>query len=212
MTNKQTLSRLTLGTAACAVVALAAGGQALAQERGDYPYHDPESRYDYHLDSDPGYYTGPKPGQVYQQAPRYYHPWTNDDAYIVGLGIVAAPGERQDTDRDGMIDNVEASNFAEMQFRILDLDNDGVIGWNEFRKADRRLSDTFYYGDQVLYENARSQVEARFSNYDGPDNDGVITRREFMKQAKAEFDDLDRDRNGQVSLWDYRARMGYDEG
>lgn len=214
MTYRKNISRMSIGTVLCAAMALSVG--AVAQERGEYPYHDPQSRY-YNpgwFGGNPGYYTGPKVGQTYQRAENYGEPrWFEDDRYVTDRAQrQTTPMEAYDTNRDGMLDNAEAASFAELQFRILDVNNDGAINWEEFRSADRALSDTFYYGDQVLYENARRDVEARFSNYDGPDNDGIITRREFMQEARTQFDDLDRDRDGQVSLWDYRARQGYDQG
>lgn len=271
MTDRK-LSRISLGAAACAVVALAAGGQAVAQERSEYPYHDPMSRYqnpgefgdtgyylsddrygaydrqdrgvydrardyrepygpvvqdyryrdnyDYRTESgrriqDPAGQYDRRSGQWRSQSrynqptDRYGNRWSGSAQYGTGYGQYDnGYGDRygqMDVDRDGTIDANEASYWASAHFRMMDLDGDGEITESEFRRADRRLSDAFHRGSQQDYEQAREEMDVRFSEYDGPDNDGIITRSEFMEQARTEFEGFERDENGEVSVWDYRS-------
>ncbi|MBL26901.1 MAG: hypothetical protein CMM50_05030 [Rhodospirillaceae bacterium] len=247
------IPHISLGVAACAVAALAVGGQAAAQERGEFPYHDPVSRYQNPSTGDTGYYLGDRrdgaydrrDSGVYDQARSYRNPYdtgypdvTYRDNYAYRgesgrrMQDPAGPYDRNlgwngrydqsmnqpygrgggydrygqmDVDRDGMIDSNEASYWANAHFEMMDTDGDGQISENEFRRADRRLSDTFHRGSQDDYEQERARTGERFSTYDGADNDGIITRREFMSQARSDFDGFDSDKDGEVSVWDYRS-------
>jgi len=107
----------------------------------------------------------------------------------------------QDWDGDGYINENEAAYAASLRFEQMDANDDEVVSREEYLQADRALTMAFQYGELRQYEEMRARVEERFDKYDGPDQDGRITRAEFLDQVEEDFAQADENDDGRVDPW-----------
>jgi len=126
--------------------------------------------------------------------------WMTRSDVPAGAGLEA----KVDHDGDGFVDQDEATYLASVRFNMLDADNDDRVNREEFMQADRGLTVAFWNRDPE-YENIRKKVEERFSKLDGPDQDGIITRAEFIERTRSVFQTADADDDGKVDVWEYRS-------
>lgn len=113
----------------------------------------------------------------------------------------AGGGAPVDLDQDGVVVAEEAAAHAEQRFALLDLDGDDVVSEDEFMEAapaHRRMRP--WGGAQRMY---RFRTE-RFKEFDA-DEDGSVSRAEFIGSAQAAFERADSDGDGKVTVWEFRA-------
>jgi hypothetical protein len=98
----------------------------------------------------------------------------------------ADPVARFDTDNDGTVDLAEAKKAASALFDKLDADRDGTLDSKELRK---RLTD--------------KELAAA-----DPDNDGTLTKDEYLAVVEQRFKAADPDNDGTVSAAEFNTPAG----
>jgi hypothetical protein len=137
-----------------------------------------------------------------------------------------------DPDLDGLVTSDEAAKFYQTRFRLLDENHDGAIDGSEFQGATAARSlqvlDGFSRprplafesvdvdGDRVITpeEFLRAEVvrrsaggldarrQAIFEQVDS-NQDGALSRQEFMAAGRREFGGSDGDGDGKITIWEF---------
>lgn len=95
-----------------------------------------------------------------------------------------------DTDSDGTVDLNEAKKAAGAFFDKLDTDKDGTLGFNELK--GRLTQQEFTAAD--------------------PDNDGTLSKREYLALVEKRFKAADPDNDGTVSAAELKTTAGQSLG
>jgi hypothetical protein len=98
----------------------------------------------------------------------------------------AGPVARFDTDNDSTVDLKEAKSAAGALFDKLDSDKDGTI---DFKELNGRLT------------------QKEFTAAD-PDNDGSLSKDEYLAVIEKRFKAADRDNDGTVSADEFKTAAG----
>ena len=112
------------------------------------------------------------------------------------LGVAApalaasGPVARLDTDNDGTVDLDEAKKAAGALFDKLDTDKDGTL---DFKELNGRLT------------------HKDFTTAD-PDNDGTLSKDEYLALVEKRFKAADPDNDGTVSAAEFKTRAGQSLG
>jgi hypothetical protein len=113
-------------------------------------------------------------------------------AGLVGMATPALaasktdPVARFDTDNDGTVDLDEAKKAASALFDKLDIDKDGTL---DFKELNGRLT------------------HKEFTAAD-PDNDGTLSKDEFLAAVEKRFKAADPDNDGTVSAAEFKTAAG----
>ena len=107
-----------------------------------------------------------------------------------------------DQNQDGLVTGEEAAAHAEGVFRLLDLDDDGRLTFDEFLLSRAGFGGGY---NQAMQDSAQARKKARFDPMDA-NGDGVVTQQEFLIAARTHFEEADVDGNG-VTPWEYRYRQ-----
>jgi Ca2+-binding EF-hand superfamily protein len=98
----------------------------------------------------------------------------------------AGPVARFDTDNDGTVDLNEAKKTASALFDKLDTDKDGTLDFNELK--GRLTHKEFAAAD--------------------PDNDGTLSKDEYLAVVEKQFKAADPDNDGTVSAAEFKTAAG----
>jgi hypothetical protein len=137
----------------------------------------------------PGMGQGMGPGMGYGMGPGM--------GYGMGRGMHSALVDR---DRDGNVSADEASAWHDGVLTAMDVDDDGSLTSREFAAGPMGRG----MGTGPRAEARLQRREARFRKMDG-DDDGVVTHAEFLDAHAGRFETADRDGDGRVSVWEFRA-------
>jgi Ca2+-binding EF-hand superfamily protein len=107
-------------------------------------------------------------------------------AAIVGVAAPALAATSFDTDNDGTVDLNEAKKAASALFDKLDTDKDGTL---DFKELNGRLT------------------QKEFTAAD-PDNDGTLSKDEFLGAVEKRFKAADPDNDGTVSAAEFETTAG----
>jgi hypothetical protein len=108
-------------------------------------------------------------------------------------------GQLIDADGDGIISDDEAATRHEEMFATFDLNDDGQVTLDEY------MSMQMGAGMGVWYEQRLAEKIKRFETLDS-DGDGILSQVEFMDSGQQSFADSDRDGDGKVTVWEFRAQ------
>ena len=137
-------------------------------------------------------------------------------AALVGVAAPALAASKPDplvsfdTDNDGTVDLDEAKKAASALFDKLDTDKDGTLDFKELHGRLTRLefgaadpdNDGTLTKDEYL-----AMVEKRFKAAD-PDNDGTLTKDEYLAVVEKRFGAADRDNDGTLSAAELKKGAG----
>jgi Ca2+-binding EF-hand superfamily protein len=107
-------------------------------------------------------------------------------ATLVGVAAPALAATSFDTDNDGTVDLNEAKKAASALFDKLDTDKDGTL---DFKELNGRLT------------------QKEFTAAD-PDNDGTLSKDEFLGMVEERFKAADPDNDGTVSAAEFETIVG----
>jgi Ca2+-binding EF-hand superfamily protein len=107
-------------------------------------------------------------------------------AALVGAAAPTLAATSFDTDNDGTVDLNEAKKAASALFDKLDSDKDGAL---DFKELNGRLTQT------------------EFAAAD-PDNDGTLSKDEFLGVVEKRFKAADPDNDGTVSAAEFETTAG----
>jgi hypothetical protein len=108
-------------------------------------------------------------------------------------------GQLIDSNGDGIISDDEAATRHEEMFATFDFNDDGQVTLDEY------MSMQMGAGMGVWYEQRQAEKIKRFETLDS-DSDGILSQAEFMESGQQSFADSDRDGDGQVTVWEFRAQ------
>jgi Ca2+-binding EF-hand superfamily protein len=186
------------------------GPQGMGPHAGSY--------YGMHHGTAPGAFPQANP----QYGPQYGQPYTPQQGlqYRQGSGVLQ-PGwagvfQIVDRDGDGLIQPDEAASRHEARFEMLDTDGDGALTESEFVEGPRGgalLREGQAMGTapaasramQARRAESRQRRETRFQEMDA-DEDGNLSRSEFMTAGEQRFAAADLDNDGTVTVWEFRAQ------
>jgi hypothetical protein len=159
------------------------------------------------------------------------------ETLVLSKAAIAAAVRRTavaDPDLDGVVTSLEAAQYYEMRFRLLDENRDGSIDGAEFLRAAAVRSlyalDGFSKPRPLAFESVdvdgngvitaeeflRAEVvrrtaggadarrQAIFERVD-TDEDGVLSQHEFMGAGAQDFSGSDADGDGKVTIWEFYA-------
>jgi Ca2+-binding EF-hand superfamily protein len=107
-------------------------------------------------------------------------------AALVGVAAPAVAATSFDTDNDGTVDIDEAKKAASALFDKLDTDKDGTL---DFKELNGRLT------------------QKEFTAAD-PDNDGTLSKDEYLAVVEKRFKAADPDNDGTVSAAQFETTVG----
>ena len=108
---------------------------------------------------------------------------------LVGWPAFAAPSRAMrllDTDNDGTVDLDEAKKAANALFDKLDSDKDGTLDLKELK----------------------GRVTDKEFNAADPDNDGTLSKEEYLAMVEKRFKAVDPDNDGTVSAAEFKTHAG----
>lgn len=153
-------------------------------------------------------------GSVAQAQSDRYHktdPYRGDDRYVYRDDTMYKDGVYADDD----FWYGDQARVTNMRFRGMDRNNDGVISRSEWRGNDRSFRNQDWNNDGVLSgrevrANAVRTRNSRSSRVDAVDRnrDGAIDRSEWLGNRR-EFQRLDRNNDGYITLSEARLRYNY---
>jgi hypothetical protein len=203
-------ARISAGAlAGAAVLALGLGlasTPAAADDDGDWDCPRGGPHYGYRMHDDRGGYWHYHHGGRY--GPRYY--WRDDDRRrgrrmmdddddergpygMMRRGPRGRGMAMLDRDDDGVITAGEAAAEHEAMFEAMDDNGDSVLDKDEFMSMAPRG------GGRGMHR------EDRFAELDA-DDDGNVSKGEYMAGAEKSFKAADADDDGRVTVWEYRAQ------
>lgn len=108
-----------------------------------------------------------------------------------------------DENNNGLIDADEAASESESVFLLMDFDDDGKLTEEEFMAMNMGPMATLAHYSQ-RHEQQQARKLARFKPMD-TDDSGKVSQVEFLEAAKARFDASDLDKDGSVTVWEFRS-------
>ena len=106
-----------------------------------------------------------------------------------------------DQDQNGVVTAEEAAANVEFVFIVMDGDEDESLTFDEYMSVRMGAG----LGRNIARQQARqARMEARFKSIVA-DQDGVLSKLEFMRAAERRFAASDHDGNGEVTPWEFRA-------
>lgn len=155
-----------------------------------------------------GYHMGPGHGYMHPQGPGYGHMHEYGPGYRMGPGRGQGRGFMMfgtiDQNEDGVITADEAAARWESVFAAMDSDGDGALTEDEYMGV--RMGPGSGWGPH--HEGRQESKRARFKTMD-KDEDGKVTKAEFIDGGRAQFESADADKDGKVTPWEFRATRRY---
>lgn len=200
------MNRLVALTFSCAFI-VATPASAAADGYGMWHYHGPGYAYEHWPACGPDFAFVPGPGYGYEGEP-VYDPETGmregTMAYGMGPGgHIGRMGRIMDQNGDGVLSDDEVASRHEEVFDALDADGDGTLTENEFLAG----AASAYRGPRHLERKDRLEQHRRnrFSTMDR-NRDGKVSQEEYMAAARDQFRASDLDKDGKVTVWEFRSR------
>jgi Ca2+-binding EF-hand superfamily protein len=124
----------------------------------------------------------------------------------MGPGMMNAPGRGRfasiDENQDGVVSAEEAASAVDQVFSAMDADDDGILTVEEYLAVRMGPADGRNPARQAARQAAK---EARFGEMDVND-DGSVSKAEFIDGGKAHFEAADTDKDGKVTPWEMRRQ------
>lgn len=106
-----------------------------------------------------------------------------------------------DANEDGSVSGEEAASQADMIFTAMDADDDGSLSFEEYMSVREGSGFGFNPNREAIMQARKS---SRFDPMDA-NQDGAVTKAEFIAASKAHFDASDADGDGNVTPWEMRS-------
>jgi Ca2+-binding EF-hand superfamily protein len=157
----------------------------------------------------PGYHMGPGYGGGYGMGPGHHMGPGYGGFGMHGPGGGSGYGGSAmiDADGNGEVSSNEAAAHFDAVFGMMDGNDDGKLTLEEFSTVfyGRGPHMARHPGDVQEW---RERKEARFKEIDA-NGDGNVTEEEFLTFMKKRYEESDRDKDGKVSVWEFRGRRYY---